>query len=110
MLSGMLNMDAYAYGFTTENSHYGATHNPHDLNRIAGDLLADLRQRSPQGSCTFLSAVILTVRSGFPPHCVVFWAETNLWPPVTPRHPPICRQSGPYRPNGTLYARFGGGL
>lgn len=53
MLSGMLNMDAYAYGFTTENSHYGATHNPHDLNRIAGDLLADLRQRSPQGSCTF---------------------------------------------------------
>ncbi|WP_033849533.1 AtzE family amidohydrolase [Yersinia wautersii] len=36
MLSGMLNMDAYAYGFTTENSHYGATHNPHDLNRIAG--------------------------------------------------------------------------
>ncbi len=32
----MLNMDAYAYGFTTENSHYGATHNPHDLNRIAG--------------------------------------------------------------------------
>ncbi|MEN5016636.1 AtzE family amidohydrolase [Erwinia sp. Eh17-17] len=36
LLSGMLNMDAYAYGFTTENSHYGATHNPHDLTRIAG--------------------------------------------------------------------------
>ncbi|WP_300005728.1 AtzE family amidohydrolase [uncultured Cedecea sp.] len=36
MLSGMLNMDAYAYGFTTENSHYGATRNPHDLQRIAG--------------------------------------------------------------------------
>ncbi|MFL4558866.1 AtzE family amidohydrolase [Yersinia kristensenii] len=36
LLSGMLNMDAYAYGFTTENSHYGATHNPHDLSRIAG--------------------------------------------------------------------------
>jgi aspartyl-tRNA(Asn)/glutamyl-tRNA(Gln) amidotransferase subunit A len=32
----MVNMDAYAYGFTTENSHYGATHNPHDLARIAG--------------------------------------------------------------------------
>jgi AtzE family amidohydrolase len=29
-------MDEYAYGFTTENSHYGATRNPHDLTRIAG--------------------------------------------------------------------------
>ncbi|MCS3603972.1 aspartyl-tRNA(Asn)/glutamyl-tRNA(Gln) amidotransferase subunit A [Buttiauxella sp. BIGb0471] len=36
MLSGALNMDAYAYGFTTENSHYGATRNPHDFARIAG--------------------------------------------------------------------------
>lgn len=36
MLTGTLNMDAYAYGFTTENSHYGATHNPHDLARSAG--------------------------------------------------------------------------
>ncbi|PLR32237.1 Asp-tRNA(Asn)/Glu-tRNA(Gln) amidotransferase GatCAB subunit A [Chimaeribacter coloradensis] len=36
MLAGMLNMDAYAYGFTTENSHYGATRNPRDLSRIAG--------------------------------------------------------------------------
>lgn len=33
---GALNMDAYAYGFTTENSHYGPTRNPHDLTRIAG--------------------------------------------------------------------------
>ncbi len=36
LLSGMLNMDAYAYGFTTENTHYGATHNPRDLTRVAG--------------------------------------------------------------------------
>jgi aspartyl-tRNA(Asn)/glutamyl-tRNA(Gln) amidotransferase subunit A len=36
MLSGALNMDAYAYGFTTENSYYGATRNPHDVARIAG--------------------------------------------------------------------------
>lgn len=35
-LAGALNMDAYAYGFTTENSHYGATRNPRDLKRIAG--------------------------------------------------------------------------
>ncbi|MGB3654815.1 MAG: AtzE family amidohydrolase [Rivularia sp. (in: cyanobacteria)] len=36
ILVGALNMDEYAYGFVTENSHYGATHNPHDLNRVAG--------------------------------------------------------------------------
>jgi len=36
LLVGALNMDEYAYGFTTENSHYGATCNPHDLARIAG--------------------------------------------------------------------------
>ncbi|MBD1996550.1 AtzE family amidohydrolase [Leptolyngbya sp. FACHB-541] len=36
ILVGALNMDEYAYGFVTENSHYGATHNPHDWNRIAG--------------------------------------------------------------------------
>lgn len=36
LLSGMLNMDAYAYGFTTENSYYGVTRNPYDLDRIAG--------------------------------------------------------------------------
>ena len=36
IMVGALNMDEYAYGFVTENSHYGATHNPHDLNRVAG--------------------------------------------------------------------------
>ncbi len=36
VLVGALNMDEYAYGFTTENSHDGATHNPHDLTRSAG--------------------------------------------------------------------------
>jgi AtzE family amidohydrolase len=36
VLVGALNMDEYAYGFTTENSHAGAVHNPHDLTRIAG--------------------------------------------------------------------------
>lgn len=36
VLIGTLNMDEYAYGFVTENSHYGPTHNPHDLTRVAG--------------------------------------------------------------------------
>ncbi|MFO1313279.1 MAG: AtzE family amidohydrolase [Burkholderiales bacterium] len=36
VLVGALNMDEFAYGFTTENSHFGATRNPHDTSRIAG--------------------------------------------------------------------------
>ncbi len=36
VLLGALNMDEYAYGFTTENTHYGPTRNPHDLTRMSG--------------------------------------------------------------------------
>jgi AtzE family amidohydrolase len=36
ILVGALNMDEYAYGFVTENSHYGDVYNPHDLKRVAG--------------------------------------------------------------------------
>jgi AtzE family amidohydrolase len=36
VLVGALNMDEFAYGFTTENTHYGPSHNPHDLSCIAG--------------------------------------------------------------------------
>ena len=36
LLVGALNMDEYAYGFTTENSHEGPCTNPHDPSRIAG--------------------------------------------------------------------------
>jgi 1-carboxybiuret hydrolase len=36
LLVGTLNMDEYAYGFTTENAHYGTTRNPHDPSRISG--------------------------------------------------------------------------
>lgn len=36
VLVGTLNMDEYAYGFTTENTHYGVTRNPHDPARVAG--------------------------------------------------------------------------
>jgi AtzE family amidohydrolase len=36
VLVGALNMDEYAYGFTTENTHYGPTRNPHDLQRLSG--------------------------------------------------------------------------
>jgi AtzE family amidohydrolase len=33
---GALNMDEYAFGFTTENTHDGPTRNPHDPSRSAG--------------------------------------------------------------------------
>lgn len=36
VLVGSLNMDEYAYGFTTENTHYGPCHNPHALAHITG--------------------------------------------------------------------------
>ena len=36
ILVGALNMDEYAYGFTTENTHYGPARNPHDLAHSAG--------------------------------------------------------------------------
>ncbi|MBK4735191.1 AtzE family amidohydrolase [Noviherbaspirillum pedocola] len=36
VLVGALNMDEHAYGFTTENSHFGPTRNPRDTTRSAG--------------------------------------------------------------------------
>ncbi len=36
ILVGAQNMDEYAYGFVTENSHYGSSRNPHDLKRMTG--------------------------------------------------------------------------
>jgi 1-carboxybiuret hydrolase len=36
VLVGALNMGEYAYDFTGENVHYGAVHNPHDLDRMSG--------------------------------------------------------------------------
>ncbi len=36
VLVGATNMDEFAYGFVTENAHYGVTRNPHDSERVAG--------------------------------------------------------------------------
>lgn len=36
VLVGTTNMDEYAYGFSTNNHHFGVTRNPHDLDRIVG--------------------------------------------------------------------------
>jgi len=36
VLLGALNMDEYAYGFSTENTHFGPTRNPRDPARMSG--------------------------------------------------------------------------
>jgi len=36
VLLGTLNMDEFAFGFTTENAHHGPTRNPHDPSRVPG--------------------------------------------------------------------------
>jgi aspartyl-tRNA(Asn)/glutamyl-tRNA(Gln) amidotransferase subunit A len=36
VLVATLNMDEFAYGFVTDNAHWGITRNPHDENRFAG--------------------------------------------------------------------------
>jgi aspartyl-tRNA(Asn)/glutamyl-tRNA(Gln) amidotransferase subunit A len=56
ILIGALNMDEFAYGFVTENAHYGPTHNPHDLKRIAGG--------SSGGSAAAVAAGIIPLSLG----------------------------------------------
>jgi len=56
VLAGMTNMDEYAYGFATENAHYGPTRNPHDTTRIAGG--------SSGGSAVAVAAGLVDVALG----------------------------------------------
>lgn len=56
LLLGNLNMDALAYGFTTENTHYGVTRNPRDPLRSAGG--------SSGGSAAAVAAGLVPVALG----------------------------------------------
>ncbi|MEJ0035008.1 MAG: AtzE family amidohydrolase [Gammaproteobacteria bacterium] len=56
VLIGCQNMDEFAYGFTTENAHYGATHNPHDATRVAGG--------SSGGSAASVAAGLVAISLG----------------------------------------------
>ena len=56
VLVGALNMEELAYGFTTENPHYGTTRNPHDRARGAGG--------SSGGSAAAVGAGMLPISLG----------------------------------------------
>ena len=56
VLVGRTNMDELAYGFTTENPHYGATRNPRDPERTAGG--------SSGGSAAAVAAGLVPVALG----------------------------------------------
>jgi len=53
VLVGTQNMDEFAYGFTTENAHYGATRNPHDVQRSAGGSSGGSAAAVAAGLCDF---------------------------------------------------------
>lgn len=53
ILLGTQNMDEYAYGFTTENAHHGATRNPADPMRSAGGSSGGSAAAVAAGLCAF---------------------------------------------------------
>lgn len=69
LLSGMLNMDAYAYGFTTENSYYGATRTRTICRGSPAVLPAVRPRRWRPGWFISASAATPTARSASPRRC-----------------------------------------
>ena len=95
VLVGALNMGEYAYDFTGENVHDGASRNPHDLTRmtggssggsggaVAGGLVPLALGSDTNGS--------IRVPSSF---CGIFRIEADLWAAVAgAQRFPSCRAS-----------------
>ncbi len=74
ILVGALNMGEYAYDFTGENVHDGASRNPHDHDRMTGGSSGGSARRSAAGSCRSRSAPTPTARSGCRRRCAAFSA------------------------------------
>ena len=67
ILVGGLNMGEYAYDFTGENVHDGATRNPHDLGHMSGGSSGGRAARSARASSRWPSARTPTARSASRP-------------------------------------------
>jgi len=106
ILIGALNMDEYAYGFTTENTHYGAAHNPHDPARVAGG------SSGGSGAAVAGGLVHAGARLGhqrLDPGAGLavrhLRAEADLRAPQPSRRAVVRRQPRPCRPAGALGRR-----
>ena len=92
VLVGALNMDEHAYGFTTENSHYGACRNPHDPPASPA-----ARRRQRRGGSRWPGAADAGLRhQRLDPRARLavrrVRTEADLRPPAAHRLVPLCRQ------------------
>jgi aspartyl-tRNA(Asn)/glutamyl-tRNA(Gln) amidotransferase subunit A len=97
VLIGTNNMDEFAYGFTTQNAHYGPTRNPHDPARSAGG-----RREYRAARPGFGHERVYPRSGGFLRH---FRAEADPAPPIAGRDIPFRPPARSCRPVRALGPR-----